>query len=150
MLSPVPDTDCMRAREDASARLDGELGELDRSRLEAHLAACAACRGFAASLETTARSLREAPLAPAPAGLFVPHRRRGVVVPPRFAAAAAATLVLAAAVGSSFFLGQVLGARGAGQVRTVVTAAGATNGDIVAMVRPRHTWTGQSHRALAL
>ena len=150
MLSPVPDTDCMRAREDASARLDGELGELDRARLEAHLADCPECAAFAASLDLVARTMRDTALEPAPAALFVPQRRRAVPVPPRFVAAAAATIVVAAAAGSSFFLGQVVGAHGAGHGRTVVTAAGRPEPGLVAMVRTRHSWPSQNRRAVAL
>ena len=54
MLSQVPNTDCDRAREGASARLDGELGQLDHARLEAHLALCAECRQFAARITAAA------------------------------------------------------------------------------------------------
>jgi anti-sigma factor RsiW len=109
VLSPVPNTDCDRAREGASARLDGELGQLDQARLEAHLALCAECREFAAGISAAAARIRQTPLEAAPTQVFVAHRRS--FVRPRVATAAAATLLVAAAAGSSFFLGQQLGAR---------------------------------------
>ena len=52
MLTPVPPTDCARARESASARLDGELVELQAAQLEAHLRSCPECQAYAAGIET--------------------------------------------------------------------------------------------------
>ena len=110
MLSPVPNTDCDRAREGASARLDGELGQLDQARLDAHLALCAEACDVRGGHRRGRGRMRATPLEPAPVGLFAPHRRH--VARPRFAAAAVAALVVAAAAGSSFLLGQKVGARG--------------------------------------
>jgi len=81
----------MRAREGASARLDGALGELESVWLDGHLSRCAACSTFAGHMAATAAVLRAAPLDPAPAGIFVRGRRR-VVVP---VAAVAASLAIA-------------------------------------------------------
>jgi predicted anti-sigma-YlaC factor YlaD len=61
MLTPAP-TDCMRAREAASARLDGEASELDAARLDAHLVACPACRAYSAAIVGIAAEIRAAPL----------------------------------------------------------------------------------------
>jgi predicted anti-sigma-YlaC factor YlaD len=151
VLSPVPDTDCMRAREGASARLDGELGQLDQARLEGHLAVCAECRAFAESISAAAGELRATPLEAAPAGLFVP-RRRHTIHRSRFVSAAAAILVVAAAAGSSFLLGQQIGARGPSQVRTVLAAEGPAhhNPSVVAMLHARPSWPRQNRRAVAL
>jgi anti-sigma factor RsiW len=150
VLSPVPNTDCDRAREGASARLDGELGQLDQARLEAHLELCAECREFAARISAAAGRIRRTPLEPAPAEVFVAHRRS--FVRPRVVTAAAATLLVAAAAGSSFFLGQQLGARGTANVRTVVLTAGPAHADpgLVAMLRGRRSWPSQNRRAVAL
>jgi anti-sigma factor RsiW len=150
VLSPVPNTDCDRAREGASARLDGELGQLDQARLEAHLAVCAECREFTAGISAAAGQIRRTPLEAAPADVFVAHRRS--IVRPRVATAAAATLLVAAAAGSSFFLGQQFGARGTANVRTVVLTAGAAHADpgLVAMLRGRRSWPSQNRRAVAL
>src|SRR4051812_29978039 len=108
MLTPVPPTDCMLAREGASARLDGEVGELEGLRLDAHLASCAECAAFAAAIGGVSRELRRAPLEAAPAAALVPRRRR---TRPRLAAVAAAGLVVGGA-GSAFLVGQQLGSRG--------------------------------------
>ena len=150
MLSPVPNTNCDRAREGASARLDGELGQLDAARLEAHLAVCAECREFAERITAVAARIRETPAEAAPAQVFVAHRRS--FVRPRAATAAAATLLVAAATGASFFLGQQLGARGAANVRTVVLTAGPNHADpgLMAMLQGRRSWPSQNRRAVAL
>ncbi len=52
--------------EDLGAYLDGQLGEADRARLEAHIESCAACREELAELRALQRSLRELPEARAP------------------------------------------------------------------------------------
>ena len=62
MPHAVQPSECARARADSSARLDGELAELDAARLRAHLHACAECRAFAEEIERAAALLRGAPL----------------------------------------------------------------------------------------
>ena len=47
MLSYVTPTDCLRARESASAKLDVELPDLEAAWLHAHLCACADCAVYA-------------------------------------------------------------------------------------------------------
>ena len=149
MLSPVPNSDCDRAREGASARLDGELGQLDAARLEAHLAVCAECRAFAEQIAAATAQVRETPLEAAPAEVFVARRRS--FVRPRVATAAAAAVLVAAAAGSSFLLGQPVGARGVGHVRPVVTAAGPkVDPALVAMLRGQRAYPKQNRRAVAL
>lgn len=118
MLTPVPPTDCMRAREGASARLDGALGELESVWLDGHLRRCAACSAFAGQVAVTAAVLRAAPLDPAPAGLFVRGRRR-VAVP---VAAVAASIAIAVTAATSFFVGQQLGERSSGRPIAATTA----------------------------
>jgi predicted anti-sigma-YlaC factor YlaD len=89
---------CSRARFWASLRVDGELSELEGALLDAHLARCADCRGFAAGAELSANALRAAPLA-RPAPVTLPTVRS----PRRFLAAfAAAAVVLVAAVMGGF------------------------------------------------
>jgi hypothetical protein len=135
MLIPVPPTDCMRAREAVSVRLDGELCELDAVRLDQHLNGCADCSRFAADAARTAQVLREAPLVSAPLAPFVARRRYPVRVP--FAAAAAVVLISATS-GSLFFVGRFLGGSSAGRMPPAVTAprqpGGLEIGDI-AMLR---------------
>jgi hypothetical protein len=111
MLTREPPTDCPAAREAVSARVDGELSELEAARLDAHLLRCPDCRRFAAGAAALARELRST----------VPERPRAAVVlarqPRRLALsswAAAASLVLAVS-GSSFALGHAIGGRSAPQ-----------------------------------
>ena len=147
MLTPVPPTACTRAREAVSARLDGELNELEGHRLDLHLQECGACRAFAAGASAVALELRTAEPVAAPAGLFVPHRRR--VAPPL--AAAAATLLVALATGSSFLVGHLLGAR-SGHAPAAATAVASTTGidpGIVAMLREQGG-RAQTGRVIAL
>ena len=119
MLIPVPPTDCMRAREAVSVRLDGELCELDEVRLDQHLGDCAACSRFASDAARTAEVLRGAPLVTAPLAPFVARRRYPVRVP--FAAAAAVVLISATS-GSLFLVGRFLGASSAGRMPPAITA----------------------------
>jgi predicted anti-sigma-YlaC factor YlaD len=118
MLMPVPPSDCARARESASARLDGELVELQAAQLEAHLRSCLECRSYAAGIEVVARGLRAAALELPAVAAFVPqtHRRRGLIP-----AAAAAAIVVAVA-GSSFAIGGMFG-RQASHVRPATSTA---------------------------
>lgn len=96
MLIPGPTSDCPQAREDASARLDGELSEFGTARLELHLGDCAECSAYVAELEVIALRLRTAALARPESRIVLPHRRRL----PLQAAAAAVALVAAVTVSS--------------------------------------------------
>lgn len=135
MLIPVPPTDCMRAREAVSVRLDGELCELDEVRLDQHLDDCPECSRFAADAARTTEVLRGAPLVTAPLAPFVARRRYPLRVP--FAAAAAVVLI-AATSGSLFLVGRFLGGASAGRMPPAITAprqpGGLEIGDI-AMLR---------------
>jgi hypothetical protein len=98
----------MIAREAASARLDGEVSELDLVRLDAHLLACLDCREFASAIAAVSGVLLAAPLEqPGRTEVLTPRRRIPVV-----AAAAVAALVAAVTV-SSFAIGHVLGSHSA-------------------------------------
>jgi len=105
MLTPVPPTDCMLARESASARLDGELSELESARLDAHLRRCADCSAYAAEIGAIAVRLRGAALERPGQQIVLPRRRVLSGTRMQVAAAAAAVLVAAAAAVSSFTLG---------------------------------------------
>jgi len=134
MLTPVPPTDCMRAREGASARLDGALGELEAAWVDGHLGRCASCSAFAGQVAATAAMLRAAPLDPAPAGVFVRGRRRAALP----FAAVAATVVIAVTAATSFFVGQQLGERSGGRPVAVTTSlSGSTRLDpgLIAMLQ---------------
>src|SRR5438067_1578761 len=106
---------CSRARFWASLRLDGELSEIERALLDAHLAGCAPCRAFAGSAAAASRALRAAPHeVPAPVRVQRPRTSRGPL-----ALAAAAAVVAAAVV-----VGGLL--RGAVPARTEASAPRAT------------------------
>ena len=105
MLTPVPPTECTRAREAASARLDGELSELELAQLDVHLAGCLDCNDYAALIAATTVRLRAAELVQPDEPILVPHLRRTL----RFVPAAAAAAVVAAVAASSFALGGALG-----------------------------------------
>jgi predicted anti-sigma-YlaC factor YlaD len=124
MLTSVPPSECSRAREAASARLDGELTELEGAHLDAHLLGCADCRRYLAEIAAVARTLRAAALEQPQVAVFSARRRRPVA---RIHVAAAA-VVLAAVTVSSFALGQLIGAHGSGRTTTVGTnVTGATS-----------------------
>jgi anti-sigma factor RsiW len=97
--------DCEQVRGHISASLDGELSEVERARVQAHLGSCAACRGFAGGVRETASVLRAAPLEGLDFPIVIPSRRLTIARRIPVAAAAAA---LAAAVG----LGALVGAFG--------------------------------------
>lgn len=114
MLIPLPQSECLQAREAASARLDGELSELEAVRLNAHLRECAACSVYALELSAIAESLRRADLEQPQLDLTLPRRR----ALPGIRVAAAAAAVVAVGAGSAFALGHGLGI-GRGPATTV-------------------------------
>jgi predicted anti-sigma-YlaC factor YlaD len=116
MLTPVPPSDCQRAREAVSAQLDGELAELGSARLAAHLRECAACSGYALEAAAIATRLRAAPLERPRQPIELSSRRR-----PGARIAAAAAVVAAAAV-AAVALGHSLSPSS----QPVRTATGAT------------------------
>jgi predicted anti-sigma-YlaC factor YlaD len=148
MLTPVPPTDCMLAREAVSARLDGELAELDALRLDAHLRVCEGCRDFAGRAGVVAESLRTAALEPAPV-LFQPRASRR----PRLAglaAVAAAIAVVAAVAGPSFMLGRLLAPQRSGTPSTtaaIVQTVPSLDPALRAMLESRRAEPG---RAIAI
>lgn len=108
MLTPVPPTECTRAREAASARLDCELSELELAQLDVHLAGCLDCAEYAVLIAATTVQLRAADLVQPGEPILVPRFRRRVRIVP----AAAAAAVIAAVAASSFALGGALGSHG--------------------------------------
>jgi hypothetical protein len=132
MLTPVPPTECTRAREAASARLDGELSELELAQLDLHLAGCLDCAEYAGLIAATTARLRVADLVQPEEPILLPHRRRRLRIVP----AAAAAAVIAGVAASSFALGGALGSHGP-QSRpsaTTTQAAVPKSGSSVAQV----------------
>jgi predicted anti-sigma-YlaC factor YlaD len=81
-----------------SLGLDGELSQVGKSRLRAHVGRCAACAAFALDLEALTQELRTAPLE-RPSVAQVQARRRSALRMLQVGVAAAA-VVLAAGFGS--------------------------------------------------
>ena len=87
-------TNCERAREWSSLRLDGELPQLQRAMLRKHLAACAGCAAFDSDLAAATAALRTAPMELLERPVVIPRRRRSALrIAPAFAAAAAVAFV---------------------------------------------------------
>ena len=92
---------CERARTWAALAPDGELSELERKLLDAHVRRCAACAHFAVEVAAVAGELRAAALQPLPRPLTVPiWRRRPVYARFRTVGAAAAVAVMALGIAS--------------------------------------------------
>lgn len=109
MLTPIPPTDCSRARESMSAQLDGELSELGSVRLSAHLRDCSGCSAYALELGGITARLRTSALEQPSRPIALPQRRRHFQVTARVAAAA-----VAVAAGASLALGHALGSSPSG------------------------------------
>lgn len=87
-------TNCERAREWSSLRLDGELPQLQRAMLRKHLAACSGCMAFDSDLAGATVALRTAPLELLERPVAIPRRRRSALrIAPALAAAAAVVFV---------------------------------------------------------
>jgi len=126
MLTPVPPSDCQRAREAVSVQLDGELSELGSARLSAHLRECDACTAYALEVAAIATRLRAAPLERPGVGIALPARRRRAGL--QIAAAAA----VAVAAASSLALGHALrSSNRPAQTATRVVTAPSLQQDIV-------------------
>ena len=93
---------CERAREWVSLQLDGELSELERTLMRAHLDRCADCQAFSADLSSLTMELRTAPLELLLRPVVVPRSPRRVVVRAlRVAAPMAAGVAVAFGLGLS-------------------------------------------------
>jgi anti-sigma factor RsiW len=102
MLTPVPPTRCVRARESVSAQLDGELSELEALRLELHLRRCGACLAWAEEVRAATARVRATALEQPSAPITLPLRAARRRVPALAGAAAAVAAAAAAIVVGSF------------------------------------------------
>jgi anti-sigma factor RsiW len=94
-----PATDCARARESASAQLDGELPESELDRLETHLRICPACTAWAEEVRDVTWRLREAVLEEPAERVVLPRLRRGA-----WRVSSAVAVASAAAVVATMFV----------------------------------------------
>lgn len=101
----------------ASLQLDGELSELERALLGAHLARCDACAVYVREVGAATRGLRAAELERPAHPITLPSRRR--LLRPVHLSAAAAMLAMAVGLGA---LASSLNSAGSG----VVSAASAS------------------------
>ncbi len=140
MLRLIPPSDCSRAREFVSCRIDGELSELEAAGLDDHLRDCAECSAYARELHALATELRAAPLQRPNITVFVATRHRPLV---RLQTVAAAAAIVALAAGSSFAIGRAVGVHDTshGSTQRTVTAdavslrADSTRQHVLAMLR---------------
>ena len=77
-----------------SADLDGELSELESTRLRSHLDHCESCSTFESDVATFTVALRDASLEPLSSPLVAPSRRRLAFQPLRVPAAAALVVAM--------------------------------------------------------
>jgi hypothetical protein len=91
---------CDRAREWATADVDGELSSFERVLLNAHLAECPSCREFHASVDAFTHLVRTAPLEKLERTIDIGRVRRRVRVSLRIAPAVAAMAVTVVGLGS--------------------------------------------------
>jgi hypothetical protein len=89
---------CDRARQWATAEVDGELSRFEIVLLRAHLDACPSCREFHTAIGGITRTLRATPLERLERAIEVKRLRRRLR--PRLAPAAAAMAVAAVVLGS--------------------------------------------------
>jgi predicted anti-sigma-YlaC factor YlaD len=150
MLTPVPPTDCMQAREAASALLDGELSELESAQLHGHLRACDECEDYLLEIGVFTAKLRAAALEQPGLPAFTARRRR-----PAFrlnVAVAAATILVA--TGSSFAVGHLLGSSGGTPVATVGTSGSGVSlpqqNEVLGMLRRLRPGRLESGRVIAV
>jgi predicted anti-sigma-YlaC factor YlaD len=90
--------ECERARARASLALDGELSQVERAHLRAHVGRCTDCAAYARDLDGLTQELRAAPLQ-RPHGR-VPARRRRPAARRLQLGLVAAVVALAAGLGS--------------------------------------------------
>ena len=103
---------CDRAREWATAEVDGELSRFELVLMRAHLDACSSCREFHTAIGGITRTLRATPLERLERTIEVKRLRRRLR--PQLAPAAAAMALAAVVLGSGLVSTEV---RSSGSVR---------------------------------
>jgi anti-sigma factor RsiW len=111
---------CDRARLWASLAVDGEISELERASLAAHVAACPECAAYAAELGGLVTALRSAPAVEPGRSLFQRHPYRYTRVRAIQVVASAAAVV--AAVGLGHFAASLTSPGGGTPSRSAIVA----------------------------
>ena len=122
-MGAVQHPECERARLWVSLALDGELSEIERVSLRAHVERCAACAAFEHDVDALTMELRSAP-PERPATPIALPRRRSKAVRVLQVGAAAAAVVLAAGLGS------LAGSLSSGGSPTATTVARTASGNL--------------------
>lgn len=130
---------CDRAREWATAEIDGELSRFELVLLRAHLDACASCREFHTAIGGITRTLRATPLERLERAIEAKRLRRRLR--PRLAPAAAAMAVAAVVLGSGLVSNEL-------RSGSVQDAASSVDG-VAARAASVDTMNLSMHQALA-
>jgi predicted anti-sigma-YlaC factor YlaD len=129
---------CDRAREWATAEVDGELSRFELVLLRAHLDSCASCREFHAAIGGITHALRATPMERLERAIEVKRLRRRLR--PRLAPAAAAMAVGAVVLGSGLLSSELRSGS--------VQSAGGSSVDGVARVASVDTMNLSKQQAL--
>lgn len=143
---------CDRARQWATADLDGELSRFERALLDAHLADCPSCREFTTSIDGFTEMLRTAPPAALERTIEIGRLRRriGLRLAPAVAAMAVSVVGLGSILASSDLrtrsVGDVNGDSVASHLASVDTMNLSTAGALASASNavPRLTRAGRS------
>ena len=103
---------CERVRAQVSLELDGELSQLERAMVAAHLERCGSCRAYEADVTALTAKLRATPPERAERAVDLPRRRRPAALAGQLQVGAAAAVVVVAA-GLSILSGSPSPERGA-------------------------------------
>ena len=119
----APTVVCERVRAQVSLELDGELSQLERRMVSAHLSRCAECRIFADGTSSFTRALREAPLERFERPIAVRQLRRPAVLGRFQVGVAAAVAMVAVGIASQLGFGADPRAASAGAITQFQTRA---------------------------
>ena len=119
---------CDRAREWATAEVDGELSRFELVLLRAHLDACPSCREFHTAIGGITRTLRAAPLERLERAIEVTRLRRRLRV--RLAPAAAAMALAAVVLGSGLVSSEL---RSSGSVQDAASSLDGVAGRLASV-----------------
>jgi anti-sigma factor RsiW len=149
-LQAIRSAHCERARQWISSAADGELSEVERRLLLAHLSRCPDCGAFRCDVEAITRDIRAASLEPLGRPIELPVRRRLSSVR-AFQLAAASAAAVAVGLGAPLLGVRELGQSGRGSAPTFKGAPVDANGysayaEMQLIQHLRHPVVGPSRR----